>query len=184
MIKIFAIGGAPATGKSTLMKAFLAQLPPTKEFKQGTVRGLVCNEAKVVVLGFYPEGEGFGGTDRLAMNAQTDAKTFVRGANASPSWEGYWIVFEGDRLFNSSFLHHCQDNSGKLHIWMLQADATMLSVRHIARQDTQPASWLQGRETKIANIAKEFGVAIERHEHSYPQQTAELAAEMVKLVSP
>ena len=147
------IGGEPATGKTTLMRRVLRKLEDThghggKGFRDGLLRGIRFN--LTYVLGIYDEGT-FAGTDRLSMAVQTDATTFLRQqsrVDASPV-----VLFEGDRLFNHSFLTTCED-LGETAWFNLTCPETVLTSRHARRQDTQTALWLKGRRTKILNVKK------------------------------
>lgn len=144
-MKIIAIGGEPGSGKTTLMKEILA----AKEWKK-------CYEDyKLVpylqyqncyILGKYDEGETFSGTDRMSMAVQPEAVKFL--ASLPPS---AIVVYEGDRLFNISFLEHCVDHYD-CEIIYLETDKTIREERYKQRGSEQNKTWLQGRQTKISNI--------------------------------
>ena len=71
MVKIIAIGGEPATGKTTLVKSILMRFKPLKKFKYGLVQGLYNERLKLYIIGVY-DGSIFSGTDKLSMAVQPD----------------------------------------------------------------------------------------------------------------
>jgi len=151
MRKIIAIGGEPATGKSTVVKKLIAQIPPWGKFEETEevklVPTLYTDEFKLHILGKYPEGEMFGGTDRYSMAVQPQAVKFI--ANTSSCN----VLFEGDRLFNQSFLEYLADlNDVDLQIVIIEADKDTVEQRHLDRADTQNEIFLKGRKTKYENL--------------------------------
>jgi hypothetical protein len=148
MRKIIAIGGEPATGKSTLMKKFLKMIPGGLEEKEPVklVPSLYASEPDLYILGRYPDGEPFGGTDRFSMAVQPAAVEFV-------NLTGSNILFEGDRIFNQSFLELLADlPDTELKILFITAHDHIIHSRHIERADTQSAVFKKGRATKISNL--------------------------------
>jgi len=144
-MKVIAIGGEPGSGKSTLMKEILSKFDWLKCY----------NEFKLVpylqygynyVLGKYDDGEIFSGTDRMSMAVQPEAIKFL----ATLPSEAV-VLFEGDRLFTASFLEHCVENYD-CEIIYLETDKSIREERYKERGSNQNETWLQGRETKIANI--------------------------------
>lgn len=146
-MKIIAIGGEPATGKSTLMRRVLVALGPGAPFRVGLVRG--TRHRRAVVLGLYPYKETFGGTDRLSMAVQPDALRFLS-ANAG---KRLVVLFEGDRLFNLSFLTAALRLAPESRLFLLTAPPGALSERHRRRADSQSDAFLKGRATKYRNLA-------------------------------
>lgn len=144
-MKIIAIGGEPGAGKTTLMKEIIKRYdvePKYDNFK--LVPYLQKNN--IYILGKYEEGEVFSGTDRMSMAVQPEAIKFL----ASLSDDSV-VLYEGDRLFTSSFLEHCIDNYD-LQIFYLKTDKSVRQERYKERGSNQNETWLQGRETKVANI--------------------------------
>jgi dephospho-CoA kinase len=144
-MKVIAIGGEPGSGKSTLMKKIIEKYNWIK----------VYDEVKLVpylqydynyILGKYDEGETFSGTDRMSMAVQPEAIKFLASLNKDAV-----VLYEGDRLFTSSFLEHCLENY-ELEIIYLQTESEIRKDRYRQRGSNQNETWLQGRETKIANI--------------------------------
>jgi hypothetical protein len=128
--------------------------PPAGSFRYGKVRGLTWldfgSDRRTWLLGEYPEGETFGGTDRLGMTVITDAVPFLRSLPPQDT-----LLLEGDRLFNNTFLRVAtRDFDARL--FLLTAPEEELAGRHVARGDTQSESWLKGRRTKVENLRKAY----------------------------
>lgn len=155
--KIVALGGEPATGKTTVVRKLIEQLETRgafKKFDYGLLRGH-CHEAeRIVILGIYSPTETFAGTDRLSMAVMKDAVGFLSRARQL-GLKDYSIVFEGDRLFSSAFLKQCK-LVAPTDIVIVKADALTLKRRHMQRGDSQTEAWLRSRVTKIDNISKSF----------------------------
>ena len=64
--RIIAIGGEPASGKTTLMKSILKNFS-LKKFKYGFVRGYYNDN--IYFIGIY-NNDVFSGTDKLSMAVQ------------------------------------------------------------------------------------------------------------------
>lgn len=151
MKQIVAIGGEPGTGKTTLMKEILEKIESWPENgdtwhekKYGKLVPYLEN-GNIICLGTYHYDEVFGGTDRMSMACQPEVIEFI---DSLP--DDRLVMFEGDRLFNSSFLDYC--NQFDLSIYVLKA--TNLEERYKERGSDQNKTWLQGRRTKIANVTK------------------------------
>lgn len=147
MRKIIAIGGEPAVGKSTIMKDFICRMGEVKEVE--TVKLVPCLynvQHNLYIMGRYPEGEPFGGTDRFSMAVQPAAQEFVTKTDAN-------ILFEGDRLFNQSFLEFIAElPDTEFKIYFIMADHKTIADRHVSRNDTQSDVFKKGRRTKIENL--------------------------------
>ena len=95
--KLIAVGGQPGTGKTTLFRKFMEgktwiEVEPAK-----LVSAMYNVEMDLYILGKYQEGETFAGTDRLSMAVQPELQKWIQTHNCN-------ILFEGDRVFNQSFL--------------------------------------------------------------------------------
>ena len=135
--RIIAIGGEPASGKTTLMKSILKNFS-LKKFKYGFVRGYYNDN--IYFIGIY-NNDVFSGTDKLSMAVQPH---FVKFCN---SRDNATIIFEGDRLFNQSLFDklHCE-------IIIIKADDNIKKQRHIDRNDTQTEKFIKAKRTKIQKI--------------------------------
>ena len=147
MTKIIAIGGEPGAGKSTLMHEILEKYSWKFDYDSFKLVPYLTNEKRVYALGkYYEEGQVFSGTDRMSMAVQPEAIKFL----ASIPKDSI-VLFEGDRLFNASFLEHCVENYD-CEILYLDTDKSIRDDRCKDRGSEQNETWLQGRETKLSNI--------------------------------
>jgi len=110
-MQIIGIGGVPASGKSTLMKEVLAELGVcgSDKLEYGLLKGRYFKEPKVILLGDYAKDEMYGGTDRLSFAAQPHTQQMIDELHVQPEWNRHTILFEGDRLFNASFIEFCEE---------------------------------------------------------------------------
>lgn len=162
-LKIIAMGGVPASGKTTLVKRLLLKFrhepfPKNMETVEsfGKLKFHSFPRSRIAVLGLYDGGgEVFGGTDRLSMAVQPDAAKFLEYQTRRPTKEYDLIIFEGDRLFNRSFLAKCFDAGAVLGI-VLDVDINTQKKRFKKRKSDQSATFLKGRRTKVENILREL----------------------------
>jgi broad-specificity NMP kinase len=148
--KIIAVGGVPGTGKTTLFRKYMED----KSWIETTPAKLVVasynQDRDLYVLGKYDEGETFAGTDRLSMAVQPPLQEWIASHNCN-------ILFEGDRVFNQSFLEFCMGlPNTELQVVYLKAPQTMLEQRYKDRGSDQSEQFLRGRETKYSNILSNF----------------------------
>lgn len=153
-MRIVAIGGQPGVGKSTFVQRLTAQWSALARKRYGLL-DFVEYDPPVSVLGVYPPGQVFGGTDRLSMAVQPDAQRYVTAS--ADALDEVRVLFEGDRLFNTSFLDHCRAVSD-LTVVELFASMEVLAFRRVSRSTavgaTQDAQWLAGRATKVTNVLR------------------------------
>lgn len=169
---ILAIGGEPATGKSTLVQHIMKNFSNGQFHKAGALTYTHYPLSDIIVLGYYEIGNPFGGTDRLPMNVQPQAEIFIRSIN-NEMFKNTLVIFEGDRLFNGSFLEFLNKENDRNIFITLRSSKT--AERHALR-DNQNETWLKGRKTKIENIAKKFKV-VERYSDEIGD-IARIAAEL------
>lgn len=146
--RIIAIGGEPASGKSTLMKYILKQYKPLKTFKYGLVRGLYNKENNLYFLGIY-DNSIFCGTDKLSMAVQPHFLNLVEKLPKAT------FVFEGDRLFNQSLF-----DKKDCEIIVLNVTEETNKERHKKRNDKQTEQFKKSKKTKIKNILSKNKVTI------------------------
>lgn len=156
-MKIVAIGGVPASGKTTLVRALMQRIPGERvDFKDGLIRGSKFSTPPagrpspwVIVLGVYDGVGPFEGTDKLSMSVQPKVEEFLQGCD-----DDLVVIFEGDRLFNQKFLSFCRARAGEDNFRPVVLGTTTenLASRHVERADTQTSTFLKGRQTKIQNI--------------------------------
>lgn len=146
-MKVIAIGGAPGSGKSTLVKRIMAERQVDQtNFTEVQLVPYHYNK-NLMVLGRY-DGEGYAqGTDRMSMAVQPKAIDFLN----TLKLHNRTLIFEGDRLFNSSFLEYCVENHDTT-ILVLKTTKAVQASRFIERGSEQNETWLRGRESKVNNI--------------------------------
>jgi hypothetical protein len=111
---------------------------------------LYCKALDLYVLGKYEDGETFAGTDRLSMAVQPIAQCFVTETKSN-------ILFEGDRIFNQSFLEFSMGlPETDLQVVYLKVPDEMLKQRYADRGSDQSETFLKGRATKYSNILSNF----------------------------
>lgn len=148
--KIVAVGGSPGTGKTTLFRKFMEGHTWERVEPKKMLPALYCKELDLFVLGKYEEGETFAGTDRLSMAVQPIAQEFVTETTSN-------ILFEGDRIFNQSFLEFCMGlKDVDLQVVFLKAPKEVLQQRYADRGSDQSEQFLKGRETKYSNLLSNF----------------------------
>jgi broad-specificity NMP kinase len=148
--KLIAVGGQPGTGKTTLFRKFMEgkkwiECDPAK-----LVSAMYNEEMDLYILGKYQEGETFAGTDRLSMAVQPELQKWIQTHNCN-------ILFEGDRVFNQSFLEFAMGlPQTDLQIVYLKAPKEILEQRYVDRGSDQSEQFLRGRETKYSNLLSNF----------------------------
>jgi broad-specificity NMP kinase len=148
--KIVAVGGVPGTGKTTLFRKFMEDKSWIECAPAKLVVASYNPDRDLYVLGKYEDGETFAGTDRLSMAVQPPLQEWIASHNCN-------VLFEGDRVFNQSFLEFCMGlPNTELHVVYLKAPQAMLEQRYKDRGSDQSEQFLRGRETKYSNILSNF----------------------------
>ena len=128
------------------MKAFLKDTGKWQSMKPGKgLKALYNKQLDCYILGEYVDGEDFPGTDRLDMAVQPVALSFLTKIKSN-------VIFEGDRLFNFSFLEALDELGVSIQIIEMVASEAVLKARHKKRRDNQPEQFIRAKRTKIRNI--------------------------------
>ena len=147
---IVMIGGVPCSGKSSLTRNILSELGSAEYVEP--MKLFPCEQhGNILVVGHYPKGESFGGTDRLSYGTISKFRDFID--QEAPKHKH--IFLEGDRFFRAKDLEWLLDNHDA-KVYILTVSAEEEKRRHIQRQDTQTEKWLQGRRSQISNILTNF----------------------------
>lgn len=148
--KIIAVGGQPGTGKTTLFRKYMEDKQWISTEPAKLVSASYNTERDLYILGKYEEGETFAGTDRLSMAVQPPLQEWIKSHNCN-------ILFEGDRVFNQSFLEFCMGlPDTDLQIVYLKTPKNILEQRYKDRGSDQSEQFLRGRETKYSNLLSNF----------------------------
>jgi hypothetical protein len=163
MVRVIAMGGEPATGKTTLMFKLISMADDWQIVKpEKLLDAMYSKKLNLYILGKYAnDGNVFQGTDRLSMAVQPDAeKFFERLLNSQVYFDevsydkgSVNVIFEGDRLFNGKLLDKLSEwfpNSFK--VLVLSASHDIKEQRHVDRKDDQDDKFKNSRATKISNI--------------------------------
>jgi predicted nucleotide kinase in modified base biosynthesis len=95
----------------------------------------------------------FYGTDALSMAIQPKAVEWVTTAPFE------WLLGEGDRLATEGFFEACT-KAGKLRVFALLAKPGALIERRRHRKSDQDEVWMRGRETKVANLVRDWNAVV------------------------
>lgn len=176
-MKIIAIGGEPGAGKTTLMKKLIEHFGVQPEYDSFKLVPYLRKD-NIYVLGKYEDGETFAGTDRMSMAVQPEAIKFLASLPSDSI-----VLYEGDRLFNTSFLEHCNENYD-LSIVYLKTDKSVRQERYKERGSNQNETWLQGRETKVANILTNMTLMFitEKYNNNNTEEQKLIFEEIVNMV--
>jgi len=177
--RIIAIGGVPGTGKTKLVRSLIEQ---EKGWESCSPAKLLVAEYNkkldLYILGKYEEGEVFSGTDRLSMAVQPNAQDWIASSDAN-------VLFEGDRLFNKSFLDFLLTIPGtELFIAYLRTSESELKNRYKQRGSDQSLTFIKGRETKCNNIKQDMHFRKFTHElaHETPEDTKKIIDVMMSFL--
>ncbi len=177
--KITAIIGEPATGKSTLMKAFMAlvqEQQPLGSWCDSQIWGFFMHQffagngkLSVSVLGRYDDAmHQFPGTDRLSMAVQPRVVDWLdRFADGAVLWEGA-------RLGTASLFWHLVAEADDFKILSLHLPPEELHARRI-HERSQSERFLKAKATQIKNLHADFPEYVLPARHAHPNDAATLA---------
>jgi hypothetical protein len=157
MVRVIAMGGEPATGKTTLMFKLISMADDWVTSKpEKLLDAMYSKKLNLYILGKYVnDGNVFQGTDRLSMAVQPDATAFFSNLAYESNADGHSVnvIFEGDRLFNGKMLDRLSELfPNDFKILILTVKDSTLDQRHIDRKDDQDDKFKNSRKTKISNI--------------------------------
>lgn len=157
MVKVIAMGGEPATGKTTLMFQLISMADDWQTVKpEKLLDAMYSKKLNLYILGKYVnDGNVFQGTDRLSMAVQPDAEKFFSNLAYESNADDHTVnvIFEGDRLFNGKLLDKLSDwFPESFKVLILTASHDIKEQRHVDRKDDQDDKFKNSRATKISNI--------------------------------
>ena len=180
MKKVVAIGGVPGTGKTLLVRELMRQYG---EWFPETVANLVLTESNpkhgLRILGRYEPDNTFAGTDRLSMAVQPMALEWVKSCDEN-------VLFEGDRLFNGSFLNSLLALADvELFIIYLSVPEPILQERYKQRGSNQSDQFIKGRETKYSRLKQEMSLRKFSREfvHKTPEDTQKIISTIMSFLN-
>lgn len=181
-MKLIGIIGIPGTGKTTLMKEWMA----SKEWVAGRPVELLDSHlsGNIRVLGKYEDGETFAGTDRLSMAVQPKVIEYLKDNKTEN------VIFEGDRLSSVKLFQAAQSEGYDVSIICLSTSDDEVQRRYDERGSDQSEKFIQGRQTKVDNIRSTFGPTILTGEegciieetHQTPEDTKRICELIDKLL--
>ena len=143
---IVMIGGVPCSGKSTLTRNIISELGSAELVEP--MKLFTCQKhGDILVVGRYPEGETFGGTDRLSYGTISKFREFI--IQECPKYKH--IIIEGDRFFRMKDIEWLVSEYDA-KVFVLTISSLEEQRRHVKRQDSQTEKWLKGRRSQISNI--------------------------------
>lgn len=144
------IVGEPCTGKSTLMKAFLAE----GNFRFLPGGGMARHEdfrRREVVFGNYDVEHQFPGTDRLSMAVKPIAMEYAH----DYGHKGWHVLFEGMRLGNGKVIDEMAGMGFDVRLGVTVVDGEELTARRALERD-QPETFLKGAMTRVRNLVARY----------------------------
>ena len=147
---IIMCGGAPCSGKTTLIRAIIKELGSYEEYEPLPL--FPCQKyGDILVVGRYLEGQIFSGTDRLSYATIPKFRNFI----LQEYTKHKHILIEGDRFFRAKDIEWLLVNF-VAKIYILKVSLEIEKQRHIARGDNQSEKWLQTRRSLINNLQTNF----------------------------
>ena len=156
-MKIIGLIGEPASGKSTVIKNFIANLGEGTIVKDGLVVYTEYSDAKVIVAGKYEEGVTFCGTDTLSKGCGPKYRDWLRKVSEDLLRDDWTFVWEGERFSNNPFMEMFGELGATTYY--LEADEKTLDERNADRSNQNP-TWRKGMRTRMHNLRDKYPVEI------------------------
>ena len=180
MAALIPIIGAPAVGKSSIIRALFGEeyvetppnlIEPKPLFKCTEYNDYLFTGNRVLLLGQYDEGT-FSGTDSWSYSvlAKGSFESFIE--EQSKNYDK--IIFEGDRLTSKvEWLTENYDTK----VFMLTITPEEAQRRQDARGNLQNKTWIAGRHTQMNNMLTNF--LLREHITVMPNNTLEEQKEVI-----
>ena len=176
---IIIIGGVPCSGKSTLTREIIKGLGLAENVEPFPLFTSQRHDDILIVVR-YPEGETFGGTDRLSYKTIKLFREFID--RQQPKYKH--IIVEGERFFRSVDLEWIVENHDT-KVFVLTVDSDEEKRRHTERVDTQSEVWLSGRRSQISNILTNFNLMgkIEVRQNNSFESSQKIKGEIMEILN-
>jgi ribose 1,5-bisphosphokinase PhnN len=182
MTKLIGIVGIPGTGKTTLMREWIAMREWQKDTSIKLLDSMISEDIRL--FGKYEEGDTFAGTDKLSMAVQPVAVEYLENPTHDVN------IFEGDRLTSVKFFKEAERNHD-VHIIVLNVSDTIREQRYKDRGSEQSEKFINGRKTKVQNIIDNFSGSIltgdpslvTEFDHETPEDTKKIIKFIEEIVN-
>ena len=170
---VLAIGGPPASGKTSLMKRIFSLSNDWSELTQPVklLNGYYSKRLNTWVFGVYEDSVGtFQGTDKLSKAVPPKLVRFIR-ENADKPVN---ILFEGANVVTTKTLVEIIDCDVNFALMRLMVSKSLKQSRHRQRGDRQKEQFIRSKETQIENVAshpKIFDLVVEVPNDSVSDQS-------------
>ena len=150
---VIAVGGPPASGKTTLMKRILDSADDwVRATPHKLIEGHFSKTRNTWIIGVYDQDGGiFQGTDKLSKAVGPALVSFVRKNANSP----INILFEGNNVVVSKTLREIVECDVNFVLLRLMVAKSLKKARHSLRGDSQSQTFLKAKETAIANVSRD-----------------------------
>jgi hypothetical protein len=191
--KILGIGGAPASGKSTIVKQVIGRLGsgltwttrfplPGKKTKC-PITASVFDRGRIVVLGDYRDGLAFPGTDRLSMAAPAVIMAFLADL-ANHNEPPAWVVFEGQRFFSAKLLPKMAAAHPGSKFFLVDPPEEVLAARRVGRRDTQGNTFRRAAATQAWNAALAVEDTVVRVQNATTDDLTRIVEQILGIIKP
>lgn len=183
MAKLIGIIGMPGTGKTTLMKQWMAM----REWEEDTPIKLLNTHVHkgLRLFGKYAEDDVYAGTDKLSMAVQPAAIEYLKNPDKMVN------IFEGDRLTTLTFFEEAVKLGHDVSILEIVVSDATREQRYRDRGSEQSDTFINGRRTKIRNIVNRFSGSpldddepnlVETFTHETPDDTKVIINRLEQLI--
>jgi len=183
MAKLIGIIGMPGTGKTTLMREWMAM----RDWEEDTPIKLLNSHVhkNIRLFGKYANDDIYGGTDKLSMAVQPAAIEYLKNPSSDIN------IFEGDRLTTVTFFEEAVKLGHDVSILEVTVSDETREARYKARGSDQSDTFINGRRTKIRNIVDRFSGSpldedepnlVESFSHENPADTKVIINRLEQLI--
>lgn len=183
MAKLIGIIGMPGTGKTTMMRQWMAMRDWTEDTPVKLLNSHIHKGIRL--FGKYDNDDIYGGTDKLSMAVQPAAIEYLSG---DPSLVN---IFEGDRLTTLTFFEEAVRLGHDVTIIEMTVSDATREQRYKDRGSEQSETFITGRRTKVRKIVDRFSGSpldedepnlVESYPHENPADTKVIINRLEQLI--